>query len=364
VRSPGPSVIQFSVLESVSRPLLAQLADRLGRAQSGLSPDDVAVALYHAATRDDCDATLREALDGIAALSSDDGADVLLAAGMDRDVELARTYGTCSSADLAVFAYLEHPEVFQDARAQVRAVSHRLFAVFVCARSVAFAPAQFRARLPWLEKQVSAWLQERGRPGSCRAIVTETGPQVVVDIVVQGVPCLCVTPGGNEVLASRKRQDTIVFDRSGGCVSIHARSQCEVEFYRGLAGRLVCDDPHAFRSNHVFQLRRLLSRAEWKCRRHAVPGLSRVVLRGIEVEAGPRRTRWRGAADLSSGRGVEEVLECAERCTRVELELHADDRAYPCAVEILPPNRIWLDQRAIGSLATAYLKAWGLLVAA
>jgi len=108
----------------------------------------------------------------------------------------------------------------------------------------------------------------------------------------------------------------------------------------------------------------LLRQAEWECKRHAVPGLSRVVLRGIEVQAGPSRMRWRGAAELSSDQGVDEVLERADLCTRVELELHAEDRAYPCAVEILPPNRILLDQRAIGSLASAYLKAWGLLVAA
>jgi len=58
------------------------------------------------------------------------------------------------------------------------------------------------------------------------------------------------------------------------------------------------------------------------------------------------------------------MLERAERCTRVEFELYSDDRAYPCVVEILPPNRICLDQRAIGGLAAAYLKARGMFVAA
>ncbi len=360
----GPSVIQFSVLDSVSHPLLQRLAEQLDLTPLVDGSNQVAPALYEVATRDDCDASLRETLDGIAALASDHGSEVLLAAGLDRDVDLAGSSGTTSGVDLAVLTYLEHPEVFRDARAQVRAVNHRMFAVYVCSRAVHLTSAVLKERLPWLEKRVSSWLREHGRPSACRAIVTETGTQLVVDIVVQGTPSLCMTVAGGEVLASRKRQDTLVFDRSGGCVSIHARHQREVEFYRALAGELVCGDPQGVRAKHVFQLRRLLRPQEWECGRHPVPGLLRVVLRGIEVESGSRRTRWRGAADLATGRGVEGMLERAERCTRVEFELHSAHRAYPCAVEVLPPNRICLDQRAIGSLATSYLKARGMFVAA
>lgn len=347
-----------------------ELLTRLGEYVAGVlgtAPPsrDVGSWLYETATRDDLPKSLRETFDGVAALASEDGTEVLLGTGHDRGVDLARDYGPRSPADLAVLACLDHPKAFGDARAQVRAVNHRMFAVYMCEREDVVSRAELAQKVPWVQRSVSDWLRSKGRPDCCRAIVTQSGEQLVLDVVTQRAPGRCVTPEGGEVLASWKRQDTLVFECGGRSVSIHARCESEVEFYRSLAGLMLCDDSEAYRATHVFHLRRLLCPEEWACWNVTAPGLANVMLRGVEVRSGARRTRWRGETCLSKPeRAMVEMLESADQCTRVELDLHIEGRVYPCPLEILPPNRICLDQRAIGTIASSYLKAQGLFIAA
>ena len=260
--APNPTIkglVRLSLLERVSPELLVRFLrpfeDYLaGRevALDGVAHDHAWIGALHE-TLITFDAAmpgaLQQALLDVADLASDQGHELALELAGERQLTLFAPGSEVSAEDLAFKLFLEHSELFAASHARVLSQEARRFVEFFPKAHRPLEQHGSEARRVLVVSQLRRWFARRNRSEYVDLRVTETDAEVTF-LIIHGR-----TPRNLSVITSAfsrdrvslvpDKQDTVVFDKATGRLSVNAQYPAEHDFYRQVLGRVFFDrDDH------------------------------------------------------------------------------------------------------------------------
>jgi hypothetical protein len=167
---------------------------------------------------------------------------------------------------------------------------------------------------------------------------------------------LCIMPD---------REDTILFERATGKLSINAQYPADHDFYRRALGLVFFEDDRHFEPCSVVTGAPLLENLEEALSPEGIAGLDAVGLRAITLESTDRhhdKINWT-ARDLRPlvPEELPKMLGREKRIIRVKLALYLRRYKRPKLVELLPPNKMVCDWRTGEDVVLDFLFTRGYL---
>ena len=300
--SSGPvikNLVRLSLLEQVSPELLVRflrpfedyLAAREIRLDGTDHDHDWVGALHQVlvAVDPEMPGRLQQALLDIADLASAQGHEMALELVGERQLVMFGPGSRLCVEDLAFQMYLEHADLFTASHARVKSQEARRFVDFFSDEHTKLSDYGSEATRVQLVHQLRRWFAERNRSEYIDLRLSETDDEVSF-LVIHGC-----TPRNVSVITSPfsrdrlsyvpDRQDTIILSKREGRLSVNAQYPAEQDFYRQLFGRVYFGRQNYFESCEVLSGDVLLDDPEAALSVTGLPGLSRVTLRELTLEA-------------------------------------------------------------------------------
>lgn len=251
--------------------------------------------------------------------------------------------------DLAVTAFLRHPELFRAARRGApEADGAEPFTDFLLAPSAAApVPSLNRESLAALEADLSAWLDARGRSKLCRVHATDAEGELHLEIE-HGRPPKSDDVVGDDLALTQQTVVTtqrahVVFDREAARLSVHAFPALK-DALRRLVGAHLFGHAHVFTTAAVYTLAPLADPDAALATRD-IPGLEAIELRAATVRFPRSRVTYESpGADLRDTERAAEMRD-ALRTGAVEwakLWVKVEGRARPTSIELSPSRKKYL----------------------
>ena len=345
------------------------LADR-GIQLDGVNHDHDWVGALHrvlVAVDPEMPGKLQQALLDIADLASAQGHEMALELVGERQLVMFGPGSELCVEDLAFQMYLEHAELFTASHARVKSQEARRFVDFFSDERIELTDYDSDATRVQLIHQLRRWFADRNHSEYIELRLSETDDEVTF-LVIHGC-----TPRNVSVITSPfsrdrlsfvpDRQDTIVLSKREGRLSVNAQYPTEQDFYRQLFGRVYFGRQNFFESCEVLTGDVLLDDPEAALSVTGLPGLSKVTLRELTLEAHdhPHDTLHWKAYDLRPvlPRELPEVLRRPRKVRQLKLALYFGTSKAAHVVEIIPPNKLTYDRRTGEDMVRQYLSARG-----
>ena len=161
------------------------------------------------------------------------------------------------------------------------------------------------------------------------------------------------------------KQDTVVFEKHTGRLSINAQYPAENDFYRQVLGKVFFGDEGHFEPRAVLSCDVLLDDAREALSADGIHGLEAVGLREIALEACDHpfdQLVWK-ASDLKPvlSKDLPDLLRRARKVRYAKLALYFKGRKRPKIVLLNPPNKLSYDRRTGDEVVRDFLFARGFL---
>ena len=373
------NLVRLSLLERVSpellvrflRPYEGYLAGR-GVSLDGVELDHAWVGELHrvlCVVDPTMPGALQQAFLGVADLASEQGHEAALNLAGERQLNLFGKSGDVSPEDLAFRLYLEHADVFMATHARVQSQEARRFVDFHPDAHRPIEGAETQAKRVLLMEQLRRWFASRNRSDYVDVRVSESSDEVSF-VIIHGQP-----PRNLSVITSASsrdrlslvpdKQDTVVFDKATGRLSINAQYAAEHDFYRAAIGKVFFGRDDHFEPHAVLDCGVLLDDPRAALSVEGLPALRAVALREVVLEAidSPRdRLTW-SANDLGDVylEDVPDLLKRDRTVRKAKLALFPIHEGRPKVVEIAPPNKLTYDRRTYDAVVREFLFARGFL---
>ncbi len=373
------NLVRLSLLERVSpvllvrflRPYEGYLAAR-GLSLDGVTHDLAWVgALHHVMSVVDATTpgALVQAFLDVAELASDEGHEAALNLAGERQLNLFAGQRGASAEDLAFRLYLEHRDVFTSTQARVQSQEARRFVDFHPEVHRPLLEPGSAAKRMMLQDQLSRWFEGRNRSDYVEVRQSESDEEISF-VIIHGQP-----PRSLSVITSPSRrdrmsllpdkQDTVVFDKATGRLSINAQYAAEHDFYRAVLGRVYFGSDGHFAAGAALDCGVLLDDPNGALSVEGLPALASVVLREVVLEAvdSPRDKLVWSAPDLGE-LFLGELVQLMTRdrvVRRAKLALTPVGEAKPKLVELAPPNKLTYDRRTHDAVVREFLFTRGFL---
>lgn len=305
-RKPISRLVNPSILSQLSRPLLRSL---LGPYSAFLNARGIALP-PEARKRKDYDFTklakalldaedrppaLLHALEAIGKMSDIHGAEIL-----SRDIELTPEQTArmrlrrAVPADVALYAFLEHREIFDQALLEKQVVDTRRYRCFVAGDRFDFSEARFtEAAFAAIERDIGRSLGDE--EGGCQIIPSSATPNARWFIIMHGGRTqrlgLWRSKSDRPRIDVELENDHVVrFNMATGEMWIHAKVKSEFEAYRKSFGRHLLGSEDAFtRATRVYDLGALRTRGRAALEVDDIPDcpIESIKLVYVEVLADP-----------------------------------------------------------------------------
>jgi len=373
------NLVRLSLLERVSPELLVRLLrpyeDYLsGRGVSldGVEHDHAWVGELHrvlCAVDPTMPGKLQQALLDVADLASDRGHEAALNLAGERQLSLLSASGDVSAEDLAFRLYLEHADVFVATHARVQSQEARRFVDFHPAHHRPLEGATTRPKRVRLMEQLRRWFAKRNRGEYVDVRVSESSDEISF-VIIHGQPprsfSVITSPSSRDRMSFvPDKQDTVVFDKATGRLSINAQYAAEHDFYRAAIGKVFFGKHDHFEPHAVLDCAVLLDDPEGALSVEGLPALRAVVLREIVLEAidAPHDKLCWSASDLGNVflADIPDMLNRDRVVRKAKLALFPLHAARPKIVEIAPPNKLTYDRRTHDAVVREFLFARGFL---
>lgn len=229
--------------------------------------------------------------------------------------------------------------------------------------------AETQAKRVLLMEQLRRWFASRNRSDYVDVRVSESSDEVSF-VIIHGQP-----PRNLSVITSASsrdrlslvpdKQDTVVFDKVTGRLSINAQYAAEHDFYRAAIGKVFFGRDDHFEPHAVLDCGVLLDDPRAALSVEGLPALRAVALREVVLEAidSPRdRLTW-SANDLGDVylEDVPDLLKRDRTVRKAKLALFPIHEGRPKVVEIAPPNKLTYDRRTYDAVVREFLFARGFL---
>ncbi len=359
-------LVRLSLLERVSADLLVRflrpfedfLTDR-GVELDGVEHDHEWVGRLHrllTRVEPDMPGKLQQALLDVADLASEQGHELTLELAGERQVSLFPEGSELSPEDLAFKLYLEQSEIFIASHTRVRSQEARRFVSFYPMHERPLTEFLTERKRILMSNQLRRWFASRNRSEYVDVRVFDADDEAgeITFLVIHGR-----TPRSLSVITSAfsrdrlciipDREDTILFEKSTGKLSVNAQCPSDHDFYRKVIGKVFFSDDDHFEAHSVLSCEPLLDDAEEALSPEGIVGLDAVGLRAITLEAVDRphdKLHWT-AKDLRPvlPDDMPRLLERERQVTKLKLALHLGRYKRPKLVEIVPPNKLTYDRR-------------------
>jgi hypothetical protein len=373
------NLVRLSLLERVTPELLVRflrpyesfLVDR-GLSLDGGPHDHAWVGALHRVLNT-VDATmpgvLVQAFLDVADLASEQGHEAALNLAGERQLNLFAKSGVVSAEDLAFRLYIEHSDVFAATHARVQSQEVRRFVDFHPTAHRPLAAADSEPKRLLLVNQLSRWFASRNRSEYVDVRVSESSDEVSF-LIIHGQPprsvSVITSPSSRDRMSLvPDKQDTVVFDKASGRLSINAQYAAEHDFYRSAIGKVFFGNDSHFTPHEVLDCSVLLDDPVAALSVEGLPALDAVVLREVVLEAidSPRDKLSWSASDLREV-FLNEVVQLMTRdrvVRRVKLALYPAGSSKAKLVELAPPNKLTYDRRTHDAVVREFLFARGFL---
>ena len=312
---------------------------------------------------------LQQALLDVADLASEQGHEIAVGLAGKPQLGLFEARPAVSPEDLAFRLFLDNAEVFAATQARVKSQEAQRFVDFMARFEGAPAGLSSEARRVLLVEQLRQWFRARNRGGFIEVRVSEA-PGEVTWLVVHGSPPRSLSVITSESTRDRlsivpDKQDTILFDRTTGRLSVCAQFPAERDFYRQAIGRVYFDDDEHFEAQPVLDCTVLLDAPEEALSPDGLDELEGVELRELTLEAvaAPFDTMTWRAENLNGvlAHELPRILVRTRRVAGAVLLLKVRGERRPKSVELVPPNKLKYDRRTHDGLVREYLFMKGFL---
>jgi len=312
---------------------------------------------------------LQQAFLDVADLASEQGHEAALNLAGERQLNLFSTSGDVSAEDLAFRLYLEHSDVFAASHARVQSQEARRFVDFHPIEQKPLLDAEKQPKRVLLMEQLRRWFASRNRSEYVDVRVSETSDEVCF-VIIHGQP-----PRSLSVITSAfsrdrmslvpDKQDTVVFDKQSGRLSVNAQYAAEHDFYRQAIGKVFFGKDHHFEPHAVIDCSVLLDDPVAALSAEGLPGIRMVVLREVVLEAvdSPRdKLTWQAndLGDVFVADGPD-LLKRDRKVRKAKLAIFPVHEQRPKLVEIAPPNKLTYDRRTYDAVVREFLFARGFL---
>ena len=312
---------------------------------------------------------LQQALLDVADIASDQGHETAVNLAGERQLNLFSTGGNISAEDLAFRLYVEHADLFAASHARIQSQEARRFVDFFPARHQPLEGAHAESKRVLLVNQLRRWFAGRNRSEFADVRVSETDDEIGF-IVIHGRPprnlSVITSPFSRDrVSIVPDKQDTVVFEKATGRLSINAQFPAEHDFYRLAVGKVFFGRDDHFEPHEVLDCSPLVDDLQAALSTEGLPALREVALREITLEAtdAPRDTLvWR-ANDLRDVLLAElpDLLRRDRKVRKAKLALFPAGERRAKLVEIVPPNKLTYDRRTHEAAVREFLFARGFL---
>ena len=373
------NLVRLSLLERVSPELLVRFLrpfeDYLSARQvslDGVKHDHAWVGGLHEQliTADPAmPGDLQQALLDVADLASDQGHELALELAGERQLTLFAPGSEMGAEDLAFKLYLEHSELFAASHARVKSQEARRFVDFFPREHRPLEQYGSESRRVLVVSQLRRWFARRNRSEYVDLRVSETDDEVTF-LIIHGR-----TPRNMSVITSAfsrdrlsfvpDKQDTVVFEKASGRLSINAQYPAENDFYRQVLGKVFFSNDDHFEPHAVLSCEVLLDDADEALSVDGIADLDAVALREITLEACDHpydQLVWK-AADLKPvlPKDLPDLLRRARKVRHAKLALYFSGKKRPKIVSITPPNKLAYDRRTGDDVVREFLFARGFL---
>lgn len=373
------NLVRLSLLERVTpellvrflRPYEAYLSGR-GLSLDGAPRDHAWVGALHQ-TLNTVDpampGVLVQAFLDVADLASEQGHEAALNLAGERQLNLFSKSGEVSAEDLAFRLYLEHSDVFAATHARVQSQEVRRFVDFHPAVHRPLVGAEVQSKRLVLVNQLSRWFASRNRSEYVDVRPSESADEVSF-LIIHGQPprslSIITSPSSRDRMSLvPDKQDTVVFDKATGRLSINAQYAAEHDFYRAVIGKVFFGSDGHFAPHEVLDCGVLLDDPVAALSVEGVPALDAVVLREVVLEAvdSPKDKLAWSASDLRDVylRELDHVMTRDRVVRRAKLALYPAGSSKAKVVEIAPPNKLTYDRRTYDAVVREFLFARGFL---
>jgi hypothetical protein len=326
--------------------------------------------LHSVLNRDDAalPAPLQSALIDIADLSTEAGGDLIITEARRSGVEL---FGGKIPAqqDLAVAAYLSHPELFRAAHRRLHVSRRTTFEDFYGTGSARPLAGRFDRQRAALRKRLKSAFLSRHRPG-CRVLIDDRDGEMVLFVAHGGLPHRGALIRGRQRRELRtyvvETHDVIIYDKVADRLSIDAAISADVDVYRAVMGYLVAIDDDYFQPFPAFRADPFKKRGSAALDVRGIAGIEKVVLLAATLLGRDRSELVQALASNDLGPWLDEAFRAGTLEHLVfgawTLGVVTPLLGVPLEVEIRPPNQLRFDPRVpIGPLRR-FLKDAGLEV--
>jgi hypothetical protein len=276
-RKPVSRLVNPSILRQLGRGLLRRLLepfrDFLEKKGIDLPPEvkkrkDYDFGTLSKALLDDDDRPqeLLHALEAVGKMSDIHGAEIL-----KRDLSVAGADGEESPkkivpADLALQAYLDHPELFESASMEKQVVDIRRYKCFVPVEGVDITKARFEPEvMAAVEREIGHFFGDE--ENGCQIIPSREAANVRWFVIIHGgrkhrQPIF--KKGDHQHIEFEPENDDVVrINTATGEVWIHAKLKSEFDSYRKIFGKHILGNPEAFKpAERIFTLEPLRTLGE------------------------------------------------------------------------------------------------------
>lgn len=312
---------------------------------------------------------LQQALLDVADLASEEGHEAALNLAGERQRSLFGPSVEVTAEDLAFRLYLEHADIFVATHARVRSQEARRFVDFHPTERRPLIGAEAQAKRVLLMEQLRRWFASRNRGEYVDVRVSESHDEVSF-IIIHGQ-----TPRSFSVITSPfsrdrmsvvpDKQDTVIFEKSTGRLSVNAQYAAEHDFYRALIGKVFFGHDDHFEPHAVLDCSVLLDDPATALSVTGLPALRGVVLREVVLEAvdAPRDKLTWTANDLGEVflEDVPDLLKRNRVVRKAKLALSPVGASRPKVIELAPPNKLTYDRRTHDTVVREFLFARGFL---
>lgn len=373
------NLVRLSLLERVSpellvrflRPYEGYLAGR-GVNLDGVEHDHAWVGELHrvlCVVDPTMPGALQQAFLDVADLASEQGHEAALNLAGERQLNLFGESGDVSPEDLAFRLYLEHADVFMATHARVQSQEARRFVDFFPRDHRPLENYGSESRRVLVVSQLRRWFAKRNRSEYVDLRVSETDAEVTF-LIIHGR-----TPRNMSVITSAfsrdrlsfvpDKQDTVVFEKATGRLSINAQYPAENDFYRQVLGKVFFGKDDHFEPHAVLSCDVLLDDAEEALSVDGIADLDTVALREIALEACDHPYDllvWK-ANDLKPvlPKDLPDLLRRGRTVRYAKLALYFTGKKRPKIVSINPPNKLSYDRRTGDDVVREFLFARGFL---
>ena len=261
-RKPVSRLVNPSILRQLSRPLLRRLLEPyiefLDAKDIALPPEvkkrkdyDFTVLAKALLDAEDRPAELLHALEAIGKMADIHGAEILSRSLMlGGEVAAAIRLKKAAAADVALSAYLDHMDVFQQALWEKQVVDTRRYKCFVPATGIDFSQARLTAAtITYIERDIGQFFGDA--IDGCQIITNDATPSTRWFIIEHGGRRhpLGIWRGKRNrerMEVELENDDVVRLNMVTGEMWIHAKVKSEFESYRSIFGRHLFGQENAF----------------------------------------------------------------------------------------------------------------------